>query len=152
MLAVGLAFSKTINLLEWEPQFKYTSNEIYTYKDAREIRKTDKHIQIRCEKNGKCHLYKTPLNCPEFRTSNMDEYLLDAFRARQLIDVCFGDYGNVKYHFVNHKTGMIFNRNNNKYMFEEVIEYTGADKYAKIYKIRKLTDSVNVTWKTNDFN
>lgn len=151
MAGVALANAKTMNLLEWEPKFKYTSNEIYTYKDAKQIKEKDRRINIRCE-DGKCRLYKTPLNCPEFRTSNMDEYLLDAFRARQLIDICFGDSGKVEYHFVKDKTGMIFNRGGKKYIFEDVFKYTGGkDEFGKVYKIRRLSDSDHVTWKTNDF-
>lgn len=148
MLAVGLCYGKTINLLNWKPQFKYTSNEIYTYEDAKQIRKADKRIQIRCEIN-KCRLYKTPLNCPEFRTDNMDEYLLDAFRARQVTDICFADYETTKYKYANDKLAIVFKRNNKKYMFEEVIDYTG-DKFAKIYKIHRLSDSSQITWKTNN--
>lgn len=148
MLAVGLCYGKTINLLNWEPQFKYKSDEIYSPEDAKQICETNKSFHISCE-NHKCHLYKTPLNCPEFRTGNMDEYLLDAFRAHQVTDICFADYETTKYKYEKDKLAITFKRNNKKYIFEKVIEYTGADKYAQIYKIHRLSDSSKITWKTN---
>ena len=146
---VAIVNAKTINLLEWEPQYKYASAEFYSFEDAKEIQKTDKHIRIGC-KNGKCKLYKTPLNCPDFKTSNMDEYILTPARARRVADVCFADYETVKYKYTNGKSGIVFKRNNKKYIFEEVIEYTGENEFGKIFKIYKLSDTTNVIWQKNN--
>lgn len=126
LIAILCSFgiSKTINMIEWEPEYKYKSNDTYSRHDAKEYCEGKKQCVIKREIGNKYRIYQKVANCPPILTGKMDSYIGMSFKLRRFIYVCYDEtvYNAVKigkYHSFNYiwkiektpKAGVKFNLN-----------------------------------------
>lgn len=130
LLISAFSIAKTINILELEVEYKYTSNKSYHCEFAHSYCK-DKEgcVTKRNAKDGLCTINKNPKNCPELKTGNMDEYIAKPSDMIRFVRNCFSS--KVRYEgdvvsFVHKKR---------EYYYYHTHDYD--NHYGKIYKIKK---------------
>ena len=83
------AWGKTIDLRDWEPEFKYKSEELYTRDEAESYCKNKKQCVIRYEKKSRdVRIYSKVTNCKPILSGKLDSYISDAYHIRELIELC----------------------------------------------------------------
>ena len=87
----GFGMSKTINMMDWKPEYKYKSNDTYTQKEAKKYCEGKKQCLINFETEGNFRIYQKIVNCPPMLTGKMDSYIGMSYKIRLFIDVCYDE-------------------------------------------------------------
>lgn len=93
LIAILCSFgmSKTINMMSWEPEYKYKSNDTYTRIEAKEYCEGKKQCQPKRETGNNYRIYQKIVNCPQMLTGKMDSYIGSPARIRHFIDICYDE-------------------------------------------------------------
>lgn len=91
VILCSLGMSKTINMMGWEPEYKYKSNDTYTLEEAKEYCEGKKQCQPRRELGRKYRIYQKILNCPPMLTGKMDSYIGSPSKIRRFINACYDE-------------------------------------------------------------
>ena len=86
-----MVMGKTINMMGWEPEYKYKSNDTYTYEEAKEYCEGKKQCQPKREIGRTYRIYQKIVNCPPLLTGKMDSYIGSPFEIDRFIDVCYDE-------------------------------------------------------------
>ena len=148
LIIASFANAKTINVLDWTPEFKYSSVERYTHEEAKEYCMNKKNCHLACDRPSKCTINKTILNCPAFKTNTMDEYIATPAHMHKVINHCFAD-GKVRLFYEGeHTLNYSFERNNVEYVVTKFDKYD--NKFGYIFRIRKrLMTNKDIKFKQN---
>lgn len=87
----GFGISKTINMMGWEPEYKYKSNDTYTREEAEEYCEGKKQCQPKRELGRNYRIYQKITNCPPMLTGKMDSYITSPIRIRRFINSCYDE-------------------------------------------------------------
>lgn len=82
---------KTINIMKWEPEYKYKSDNTYTREEADAYCKDKKQCQLQREPGRKYRIYQKITNCPPILTGKMDSYITSPARIRLFIHKCYDE-------------------------------------------------------------
>ena len=85
----SLGLSKTINLIDWKPEYKYKSEDTYTLDEAEAYCKDKKQCYPKREIGRKYRIYQKINNCPSMLTGKMDSYIASAWQIRVFIIECY---------------------------------------------------------------
>ena len=144
LISAAVSMATTINILNWEPEYKYTSIETYPYQAAKEYCENKKDCEISCEASrGRCTINKTIKNCPALKTGNMDEYIATPFHMHMMVKRCFALEH--KLHYEGHVVSFVYK--NNRYYVNKIQKYD--NKYGYIFKITKTITKDSVKFKEN---
>jgi len=93
LIAILCSFgmSKTINMMSWEPEYKYKSNDTYTRIEAKEYCEGKKQCQPKRETGNNYRIYQKIVNCPPMLTGKMDSYIGMSYKIRRFINVCYDE-------------------------------------------------------------
>lgn len=143
LIAVAFAMANTINLLNWNPDYKYTSIESYPYELAKNYCADKVDCHIKRMNNGLFSINKNIKNCPALKTGNMDEYIADLFHMYEVIRECFASDKEI------HLAGpdISFKYKNTRYYVNVFEKYDNKD--GNIYKIRKNISKETINFKEN---
>ena len=84
-----VSIAKTINIMDWYPEYKYKSTETYTRDEAKEYCKGKEDCAMKYEGNTRrMRIYTHVNNCKPVLTGKMDTYIATPSRIRHFIDVC----------------------------------------------------------------
>lgn len=142
-IVITFGMANTINILNWTPDYKYTSTESYPFELAKNYCSDKSDCHIKRMDNGLFTINKNIKNCPALKTGNMDEYIADAFHMHEVIRECFAS--DKKIHFEGHVVS--FKYKNTRYYVNVFEKYD--NKYGKIYKIRKNITKETINFKEN---
>lgn len=87
----NFGLSKTINMIGWKPEYKYISNDTYTYKEAKEYCEGKKQCQLNREIGRQYRIYQKIINCPPILTGKMDSYITSSLRMHLFIRECYDE-------------------------------------------------------------
>ena len=93
LIAILCSFglSKTINMMGWEPEYKYRSNNTYTLEAPNAYCEGKKQCQPKREPGRKYRIYQKISNCAPILTGNMDSYITSPIRIRIFIKECYDE-------------------------------------------------------------
>lgn len=132
LMVATIISAKTVNLLDWEPDYKYTSTETYPYEVAQQYCENKPGCGVLRVRSGQYSINKNIKNCPAIKTGDMDEYISDAAHMHHVIDHCFSTDKKIHY---EGKGVLSFVHKNSKYYATRIQKYD--NKYGYIYKIKK---------------
>jgi len=83
------AWGVTIDLRDWEPEFKYKSEDLYSIEEANAYCEDKDQCVARYEENSReARIYYKVINCKKILTGKADRYIARTHQIFELVNFC----------------------------------------------------------------